>query len=169
VFTVTLPLLSVPAQTDINAAAAVPAGASAAADAGDMVLATGPAKRVLVVDDAVDIAQTLALLLEASGHAVSIAHDGTAALAKAEEEDPEVILLDIGLPGMDGYEVARQLRQNPRMRGKVLAAITGYGHESDRQQALAAGFDRHFTKPVDIATLEAFVRSRGQRSSSPQA
>lgn len=169
VFTVTLPLLSVPAQTDINAAAAVPAGAPAAADASDMALATGPAKRVLVVDDAVDIAQTLALLLEASGHAVSIAHDGTAALAKAEEEDPEVILLDIGLPGMDGYEVARQLRQNPRMRGKVLAAITGYGHESDRQRALAAGFDRHFTKPVDIATLEAFVRSGGQRSSSPQA
>jgi CheY-like chemotaxis protein len=70
-----------------------------------------------------------------------------------------VILLDIGLPGMDGYEVARILRKNPRLQTRTLAAITGYGHESDRQLALAAGFNRHFTKPVDIDALEAFVRS----------
>lgn len=118
-----------------------------------------PGKRILVVDDAVDIAQTLALLLEKAGHAVTIAHDGPSALSKAEEHDPEVILLDIGLPGMDGYEVARMLRKNPRLQTRTLAAITGYGHESDRQRALAAGFNRHFTKPVDIDALEAFVRS----------
>jgi PAS domain S-box-containing protein len=120
---------------------------------------TTPGKRILVVDDAVDIAHTLALLLEKAGHVVTIAHDGPSALSKAEEHDPEVILLDIGLPGMDGYEVARILRKNPRLQTRTLAAITGYGHESDRQLALAAGFNRHFTKPVDIDALEAFVRS----------
>lgn len=114
-------------------------------------------KRVLVVDDNVDIAETLALLLADSGHTVTVAHDGPSALVRAEQDDPQVILLDIGLPGMDGYEVARQLRANPRMRSRALAALTGYGQASDRQLALEAGFNQHFTKPVDIAALEDFV------------
>jgi PAS domain S-box-containing protein len=115
------------------------------------------AKRVLVVDDNTDIAGTLALLLEESGHTVAVAHDGPSALAKAEEVEPELILLDIGLPGMDGYEVAKQLRQNPRTRSILLAALTGYGQAGDRARAQAAGFDKHFVKPVDIDALEAFV------------
>lgn len=114
-------------------------------------------KRVLVVDDNVDIAQSLAMLLEGWGHHVVTAHDGHGALAMAKSENPEVILLDIGLPGMDGYEVARRLRADPRMKGKTLAAITGYGQTRDKAMAIEAGFDRHFTKPVDIPELEAFV------------
>jgi PAS domain S-box-containing protein len=142
-FVVTLPLAA-----DEIAAAPAPAPGNAVAVAG---------KRVLVVDDSVDIAETLALLLEESGHTVVVAHDGPTALAKADEFQPELILLDIGLPGMNGYEVARQLRQNPRTRNTVLAALTGYGQAGDREQALAAGFDRHFVKPVDIDELQAFV------------
>lgn len=116
-------------------------------------------KRVLVVDDMVDIAETLALLLEDAGHRVWIAHDGPSALIQAEAHNPDVILLDIGLPGMDGYEVARQLRANPRMHGKTIAALSGYGQASDQTRAHQAGFDRHFTKPVSISELEAFVNA----------
>ncbi|MBA1182091.1 PAS domain S-box protein [Pseudomonas psychrotolerans] len=118
-------------------------------------------KRVLVVDDIVDIALTLALLLEESGHTVTTAHDGPAALKKAEEEAPDIILLDIGLPGMDGYEVVRHLRKNPRLASKAIAALTGYGQANDKQLAMDAGFDQHFTKPVDIAVLEQFIATAG--------
>jgi signal transduction histidine kinase len=123
------------------------------------VLSGTKRKCVLVVDDNVDIAESLAMLLEDSGHRVVMAHDGPGALRIAEIEDPEVILLDIGLPGMDGYEVARRLRADPRMRGKTPAALTGYGQSHDRARALEAGFDQHFTKPVDIAELETFVNA----------
>jgi len=116
-------------------------------------------KRVLVVDDNPDIAETLALLLEHFGHTVTVAHDGPAALQKAEEVDPEVILLDIGLPGMDGYEVARRLRKDPRLGHVILAAVTGYGQDQDRRVAIEAGFNKHFTKPVDIDALNAYVTS----------
>lgn len=142
-FIVTLPLAAVIEQ---------PAKVAAPVD-----LVTVRGRRVLVVDDNTDIAETLALLLEDYGHSVVVAHDGPSALATAEQAGPDVILLDIGLPGMDGYEVAQRLRANPLTQGKVLAALTGYGQASDRDRALAAGFDRHFTKPVDIDALEAFV------------
>ena len=112
-------------------------------------------KRVLVVEDDEDIAETLALLLELAGHQVVIVHEGSGALAQTKEFQPDVVLLDIGLPGMDGYEVAQRLRQqSPEI---TLAALTGYGLESDRKRAEAAGFNAHFVKPVDMKALRTFV------------
>lgn len=114
-------------------------------------------KRILVVEDSEDIAETMALLLEAAGHQLVLAYDGPEALARAEDFKPEVILLDIGLPGMDGYEVARRLRQNPRTRDAVLVALTGYGQAEDIERAHEAGFAKHFTKPVEMERLERFI------------
>jgi CheY-like chemotaxis protein len=113
---------------------------------------------VLIVDDNRDITQTLALLLEHYGHTVAVAHDGPTALTMAEETDPQVILLDVGLPGMDGYEVARRLRKDPRWQSVAIAAITGYGRDEDRLLAQSAGFNKHFTKPVDIEVLNDYVK-----------
>jgi CheY-like chemotaxis protein len=118
---------------------------------------TAAKKRILLVEDQEDIAETMALLLESSGHEVSIANDGEIAIAKAAELLPEVVLLDIGLPGMDGYAVATQLRANPLMHNAVLAALTGYGQDRDKERARGAGFDAHFVKPVDMAALNAFL------------
>ncbi|MCW8195697.1 PAS domain S-box protein [Proteobacteria bacterium 005FR1] len=121
-------------------------------------------KRILLVEDQQDIAETLALLLESSGHDVSIANDGEMAIAKAAELLPEVVLLDIGLPGIDGYEVAAQIRAHPLTRNTVLAALTGYGQDRDREMARGAGFDAHFVKPVDMAALNAFLDGLGNGS-----
>ena len=118
---------------------------------------TAGSRRVLVVDDDRDAAESLSMLLELSGHEVSVAYDGTSALANLKEIAPDVILLDIGLPGMSGYELAKQLRRDLSGRKVRIAAVSGYGQESDRERAYAAGFDEHFVKPVDIAVLEAFV------------
>lgn len=109
--------------------------------------------RILVVDDNVDAAQLLAMFLEANGFAVTALHDAAAALAVAADTAPDVCLLDIGLPGMDGNELARRLRQLPQMHGATLIAITGYGRQQDREAALAAGFDHHFVKPVSFEQL----------------
>jgi signal transduction histidine kinase/ActR/RegA family two-component response regulator len=124
--------------------------------------AAGPARRVLVVDDNVDAAESSAFLLRFSGHQVEIAHDGEAALRAVRDFRPEVVLLDIGLPGMSGYDVARELRARPECEGLVLAAVTGYGQDDDRRRAREAGFDYHLTKPLDPDTLTAFVESPGQ-------
>jgi CheY-like chemotaxis protein len=113
---------------------------------------------VLLVDDNVDAAETLALVLEMSGCRTRMVHDGLAVLPAAREFDPDVILLDIGLPGMSGYEVAAQLRADPRFRRTLLVAITGWGAEQDRRRAQEAGFDHHLTKPVDFAALEPLLR-----------
>jgi CheY-like chemotaxis protein/anti-sigma regulatory factor (Ser/Thr protein kinase) len=112
--------------------------------------------RVLVVDDNVDAADTLAMLLEVSGHHVLTAHDGMAAIRQVDGWPPDVVVLDIGLPGMSGYEVAAQLRQ----RGEAcpgLIAVTGYGQEADARRAIQAGFEYHMTKPVDAAELMAAI------------
>jgi len=108
---------------------------------------------VLVVDDNVDAAQTLEALLEAHGHRALVAFDGETGLKLARENVPDVILLDIGLPGMNGYEVARAIRGTPALQGVVLAAVTGYGTDEDRREAVDAGFDVHLSKPVDYVTL----------------
>jgi signal transduction histidine kinase/CheY-like chemotaxis protein len=113
----------------------------------------GAPLRALVVDDNVDAAQMLALLLESLGHEVCTAHDGPEGLALAERAPFDVCLLDIGLPGMDGNTLARRLRALPAMAGAMLIAVTGYGQESDRRTALAAGFDHHFVKPIDTYAL----------------
>ncbi|MCG2595669.1 ATP-binding protein [Ramlibacter sp. XY19] len=115
--------------------------------------------RVLVVDDNLDAADTLATLLDMLGLQTRQVHDGEGVLAAALEFRPEVVLLDIGLPGMDGYEVARALRGEPRLGRVTLIALTGWGAEDDRRRALAAGFDHHLTKPVDLAVLEQMLRT----------
>ena len=117
----------------------------------------GHRRRVLIVDDSVDTAATMAMLLNESGHEVQIAHDGPTALQVAGDYRPEVVILDIGLPGLNGYEVARQLRQHPLLGGAMLIAMTGYGQESDRQRAVAAGFDHHLVKPANFATIQRLL------------
>jgi CheY-like chemotaxis protein len=114
--------------------------------------ATTP-RKILVVDDNIDAARSLAALLEMSGHTPSVAHSGADALHLATVETPEVVLLDIGLPAMNGYEVARRLRELPGMSACRVIAITGYGQESDKRSAADAGFDAHLVKPVDYVQL----------------
>jgi two-component system, OmpR family, response regulator len=110
-------------------------------------------RRVLVVEDNPDGAETLARLLRMSGHEVRTALDGPIALEIADAFRPEIVLLDIGLPGMSGYEVATLLRQLPGMATALLVALTGYGQERDRDLSRQAGFDQHLTKPVDHQAL----------------
>ncbi|MFO1434017.1 MAG: PAS domain-containing protein [Candidatus Competibacteraceae bacterium] len=109
--------------------------------------------RILVVDDNIDAAESVAMLLELEGYEVRTVHTGAAALALAPDFQPRVILLDLGLPGMDGYEVARRLRANPATQAVKLIALTGYGQAEDRQRSQAAGFDGHLVKPVDPKVL----------------
>lgn len=114
-------------------------------------------QRVLVVDDNLDAAESLAALLRLSGHDVSVVHDGIRGLEVASTECPDVVLLDIGLPGMDGYEVCRQLRTAHKNHHMKIIAMTGYGQERDRHRAQQAGFDTHTVKPVDFATILALI------------
>jgi len=97
-------------------------------------------------------------LLKRDGHDVRSAGDGPAALAETESFVPEIVFLDIGLPGLDGYEVARQLRATPRTAGALLVALTGYGQAEDREKAFAAGFDHHLLKPAEPAQVREMVR-----------
>jgi PAS domain S-box-containing protein len=136
------------------------AGASSAP--GELALAQSVAgaaagKRILVVDDNVDAATTLGELLSALGHEVMVRFDGKSALADGPAFAPEVLVLDIGLPDIDGYELARRLRSEPATAGAHYLALTGYGQAHDRTLARAAGFDHHFVKPVDIAALQAML------------
>jgi len=128
-------------------------------------------RRILVVDDNADAAEALALVLGMTGHEVRLAGDGPSALAAAAEFRPEVVLLDIGLPGMDGYEVARRLRSGDGLRDMSLVALTGYGQEADRERARAAGFDHHLVKPASPEAILAVLgpTSRSFGSMSPPA
>ena len=123
----------------------------------DPALAAADRRRILVVDDNVDAAQMLGMFLEVAGHEVVIEHDAQAALARAASGVADVCILDIGLPEIDGYELAQRLRAQPGTAGLLLIALTGYGQEHDRQQALRAGFDHFLVKPVDAATVLALV------------
>jgi signal transduction histidine kinase/CheY-like chemotaxis protein len=118
-------------------------------------------RRILVVDDNADVAETTAAMLSLSGHDVRTAADGMQALSRAEDFEPEIVLLDIGLPGLDGYEVARRLRQLPRARRAWLVAVTGYGQPADRQRGRDAGFDEHLLKPVDPQVLAEMIERVG--------
>jgi PAS domain S-box-containing protein len=109
--------------------------------------------RILLVDDNVDAANTLAMLLQVNGHTVTVKHDGEDALQHAANEAPKVLLIDIGMPGMDGYTLARKLRDLPQTANAVLIAITGYGQAHDHVLSKAAGFDHHFVKPIDTLAL----------------
>jgi CheY-like chemotaxis protein len=121
------------------------------------VVGAGRPLRILVVDDNVDSAESLSLLLQMEDHVVRVAHSGPAAVETALAFRPEVLLLDLGLPQMDGYEVARRLREQGELRGMVVVAVTGYGEESDRQRSRQAGFDFHLVKPVDWGKLERIL------------
>ena len=121
------------------------------ADDGAAALLEG--RRVLVVDDNADAAESLALLLYTAGAEVRIANDGPAGLQAADEFRPHAVLLDLGMPGMDGFEVARRLRADARQAGLVIVALTGWGQEEDRHRTRSGGFDRHLTKPVDVDGL----------------
>jgi len=122
---------------------------------------TGASKtcRVLVVDDNVDSAESLSVVLALEGHKTKTAHDGPSALELARAFRPQVTLLDIGLPGMSGYEVARELRKQPGGRKAKLIALTGYGQEEDQRKSREAGFDHHLTKPVDYDALASLIDS----------
>jgi CheY-like chemotaxis protein len=123
---------------------------------------------VLLVDDNQDAADTLALALEGAGHRVEVAYDGPDALMRAAQSPPDVALLDIGLPVMDGYELAARLRANREGRPLRLVALTGYGQESDIERSRKAGFDLHLVKPVDLDTILRAIDSvqlREERSS----
>ena len=123
--------------------------------------------RVLLVEDNPDTADSMVLLLEMLGHRVDLAPDGASALALAAARIPQVMLVDIGLPDIDGYEVARRVRANAALASVVLVALTGYGQREDRERAFAAGFDHHFVKPVDPDELNAFlVRCRSARDAA---
>jgi CheY-like chemotaxis protein/two-component sensor histidine kinase len=117
--------------------------------------------RVLVVEDNVDAAESLAALLRLWGHEVRMVHDGLAALDAAREQHPEVVLLDIGLPGLDGYQVAKRLREDSSMDGTLLVAMTGYGQPEDRRRSREAGIHHHFVKPVEPFVLRTLLSNLG--------
>jgi signal transduction histidine kinase len=128
-------------------------------DAGGVSPTLAGCLRILVVDDNEDAAATLAMLLEVSGHEVLVEHGSRAALARAREATPDVCLLDIGLPDIDGAELARRLRAETETADALLVAVTGYGQDGDRERTRAAGFDHHLVKPIDLAKLQAILDS----------
>ncbi|TME27185.1 MAG: response regulator [Chloroflexi bacterium] len=119
---------------------------------------SGPRRRVLVVDDNVDAAEALAELMRDYGHDVSTAHDGRRAVEEARLHAPELVLLDISMPEMDGYDVAKRIREDVGLHDAILVALTGYGEDRHRRQAREAGFDHHVTKPVDASKLEQLLK-----------
>jgi len=154
-FIVRFPIAAQPAAVE------PPAGMSSAgaADARSVATPARAPRRILVVDDNEDAAETLALMLEREGHEVRRARDGRAALEMASEFAPEVVLLDIGLPDMTGYDLSQALRQQATTASATLIAVTGYGQDRDRGRSTSAGIDRHLVKPVDTAKLLRVIGS----------
>jgi CheY-like chemotaxis protein len=146
-FSIRLPLTSLPPATDLEAE--------------DWYVSEPALRRVLVVDDNVDAAASLGMMLEVKGHTVQTVHDASEALKAVENFSPEVVLLDIELPGMSGYEVARRIRAMSNGNHLTLIAITGRGQQDDKQRAKEAGFDEHLTKPVDTGVLETLMSAGG--------
>jgi CheY-like chemotaxis protein len=130
-------------------------------DAVAAAFAPSPRRRILVVDDNADAADSLAILLGCSGDEVRVAYDGPSALSTAQDFRPEIVFLDIGLPGMSGYDVARHLRAEAAFRPSLLVALTGYGQEADRRRAQEAGFDAHLVKPTDLDAVRALLARPG--------
>lgn len=123
-------------------------------------------RRVLIVDDNSDASETLEMLLQLWGYEVRSVHSGLEALEVAPEYRPEVVLLDIGLPGMSGYDVAQRLREVPGFSDVVLVAVTGYGQDNDRSRSRDAGFDHHLVKPVEPDKLQALIASVSRSQAS---
>jgi signal transduction histidine kinase len=170
-FVVTLPIavsenVAAPNTAKPEAATAVDDASNSPAPAvadpvSDTQSAPDAKRRVMVVDDSVDGAESMSILLEMLGHDVRVMYDGAAAITTAGEFKPEVVLLDIGLPGIDGYQVARALRAEPSTAGALLIALTGYGQESDRQRTRDAGFDHHLVKPALLDDIERVIATDG--------
>lgn len=126
----------------------------------------GPALRLLLVDDSVDAVMAMSFLLEADGYDVRVAHEGRHALEVAAQFEPEIVLLDLGLPGMDGCQLAEEMRKRACTAHALLIAVTGYGQPSDRQRSHEAGFDHHLVKPVSPEEIQRVINGRfpgGQR------
>ena len=141
-----LPRVTAPDAPALEAAGAAAGGADGA-------------RRILVVDDNADAAQMVAMLLQVMGHEVAVEYDPLQALASARDRRFDAFILDIGLPGMDGHELARQIRALPSAQVALFNALTGYGQEQDREASKAAGFHYHFVKPADVDALsEALAR-----------
>jgi len=114
-------------------------------------------RRVLIADDNRDAAESLAMLLQMEGHEVTVVHDGREAITAFDKMRPDAALLDIGMPGLNGYEIARSIRRAPHGRDVTLIAVTGWGQENDKAQASEAGFNHHFTKPVEPEAITALL------------
>jgi CheY-like chemotaxis protein len=123
--------------------------------------------RVLIVDDNLDAADMLDLFVSSLGHTTKLAHDGPSTIALAEAFAPDVIFLDIGLPILNGYAVARELRRRPEFGQVHIAAVTGWGQAEDRRLAREAGFDSHFTKPVSVTAVEDLLSALVERCRTP--
>jgi CheY-like chemotaxis protein len=149
-FTVRLPLAE---EVTLTAAAHASEGSGQSA-----------ALRVLVVDDNLDAAECLAMLLELSGHQTALAHTGPEAVSTTLSFQPDVVFLDIGLPELNGYEVAQRIRSDSSISQPMLVALTGWGSDEDKRQAQAAGFDRHLVKPFDASKLDALLSVRSARA-----
>jgi CheY-like chemotaxis protein/anti-sigma regulatory factor (Ser/Thr protein kinase) len=137
-------------------------GAPAEATTASASAPTPAPKRILVVDDNADAAQTMAMLLEMLGHEAAVEYDPLQALATARERRFDAFILDIGLPGMDGHELARQIRLLPKADGALFIALSGYGQEQDRRASGAAGFQHHFVKPADVELLAQALTGQGK-------
>ncbi len=125
-----------------------------------LALATQAPLRVLIVEDNLDAAEALTMLLELFGHQPTLVPDGLKAIEAVRNAEFDIALVDIGLPGIDGYEVARRIRMIPNTKAMMLVALTGYGQDTDKLRALSAGFDEHLTKPVKIERLQALLNRR---------
>jgi len=139
--------------------AAAEVAVNEAPEAVAMPVASGM-RRVLVVDDNEDAADSLGMLLRFLGAEVSVVHDGRSALAALKTFRPSVVLLDLGMPGMNGLEIARRVREDPEARGVILVAVTGWGQREDRRRTTEAGFDYHLIKPADVATLQSILSNQ---------
>jgi CheY-like chemotaxis protein len=136
-----------------------PAGGAASLNAAGEEQQPAPALHILVVDDNADSATTMGFALEIQGHQVRLAHSGPEAIAAAEATPPDIVLLDIGMPGMNGYETCAAMRRMPGLEKTVFIAQTGWGQEEHRKLSREAGFTHHLVKPVEIATLVEVISS----------
>jgi two-component system CheB/CheR fusion protein len=128
---------------------------------------TSAQKRILVVEDIADSREMLRTLLELDGHQVTVAADGLAGLEAIQQSRFDLALVDVGLPGLDGYEVARRVRSSPELQGLFLVALTGYGREEDRRAVREAGFDLHIVKPLKLNDLTEVMTKLAQRQRRP--
>ena len=144
------------------------AGLASPTTAPELTRSTARKLRVLVIDDNEDAAESLAMMIELDGHEIRTVYNGAAALELAGCFRPDLVFCDIGLPKMDGYEVARRLRLEAEHSATVLVALTGWGSEEDKRKTKEAGFDHHFIKPAEVAEIESIIRSVSAKLSEPE-